>query len=98
MKRAVRLLLVSATGLAIVGVNAVAYMQARAMTHFSSSGTRTARPEDLGWLDAAHVVLAGVNVPRPQNTSTPAKFALPFETHRVPTSRGQTLDAWYVPG
>lgn len=82
----------------IAAVNAVAFMQARAMTRFVESGRRTPRPEQLSLIDKIGVVVSGVSVPRPRNADTPAKFALPFTTHRVPGNDGVVLDAWHIPG
>jgi len=79
-------------------INAVAYMQARAMTHFSVNGPRTANPETLGWLEVATVIFTRVNIPRPQDGSTPADLGLLYESHRFPSTHGPILDAWYVPG
>src|SRR5436309_2881775 len=98
MGRRAKLAVASLLTAGIAGVNAVAYMQARAMTHFPGAGVRTKNPENLNWIEAAAVVVAGVNVPRPENTSTPAALGLAFETHRFPTSHGPVLEAWYVPG
>jgi alpha-beta hydrolase superfamily lysophospholipase len=80
-----------------LGVNVVAYMQARSMTHFSSSGARTEGPERLGSLAAVGVVLSGVNIPRPESARTPADFDLSFDTIALPTRDGMTLEAWRVP-
>ncbi|HEY2918201.1 MAG TPA: alpha/beta fold hydrolase [Candidatus Binatia bacterium] len=91
-------LLTAALLSAAVGVNILAFMQARAMTRFTDGGTRTARPEQLTFLDVAAVFISGVNVPRPQNRRTPAALDLPFETHRFSSGNGSTLEAWYVPG
>jgi pimeloyl-ACP methyl ester carboxylesterase len=91
-------LLTAALLSAAVGVNILAFMQARAMTRFTDGGTRTARPEQLTFLDVAAVYISGVNVPRPQNRRTPAALDLPFETHRFSSGNGSTLEAWYVPG
>jgi uncharacterized protein len=83
---------------AVISINLVAFMQARAMTRFTGGGDRTAKPEQLSFFDAASVFIGGVNVPRPQNTRTPAALDLPFETHRFSRGNGSTLEAWYVPG
>ena len=96
-KRGVRVLSAALLG-AVVSINAVAFMQARTMTHFSASGERTVRPEQLSILDSAAVFISGVNVPRPQNSRTPAALGLSFETHRFWSLSGSTLEAWYVPG
>jgi dipeptidyl aminopeptidase/acylaminoacyl peptidase len=91
-------LLTAALLSAVVSANIIAFMQARAMTRFTGGGERTAKPEQLSFFDAATVFIGGVNVPRPQNTRTPAALDLPFKTHRFPSGNGSTLEAWYVPG
>ena len=97
MKRFVRLS-VAALASAVVSVNALAFMQARAMTSFTGNGERTGRPEQLSVLDRLTVLLSGVNIPRPANRRTPDDFKLSFETHRFPNGAGATLEAWFVPG
>ncbi|HEX2931264.1 MAG TPA: alpha/beta fold hydrolase [Candidatus Binatia bacterium] len=97
MKRCARLLAAALVS-ALVSVNVIAYLQVRAMTHFTESGQRTARPEQLGALQTAAIFLSGVQVPRPQNSRTPAALDLPFETYRFPSENGSTIEAWYIPG
>lgn len=96
MKRCARLLAAAALA-ALATINVVAFMQARAMTQFAG-GERTARPEELGFVDSAAVIISGVRVPRPENVTTPAALGLPFETFRFPSGSGATLEAWYIPG
>src|SRR4030095_10542307 len=96
MKR-FRNLLSAALLSAVLSANLIAFMQARAMTRFTGGGERTAKPEWLNFFDAASVIISGVNVPRPQNTRTPAALDLPFETHRFSSGNGSTLWAWCVP-
>lgn len=95
MRRFVKLL-VAALLSAIGSVNLLAFMQARAMTRFVESGERTARPEQLSVFEKFAVVLSGVSIPRPRNLSTPAKYDLPFSTHRFLNSSGESLEAWHV--
>jgi hypothetical protein len=97
MKRFTRLG-VAAVLAALATINVVAFMQARAMTQFAAGGGRTARPEELGFLDTAAVIISGVRVPRPQNTRTPAALNLPFETFRFSSGNGAIIEAWYIPG
>jgi alpha-beta hydrolase superfamily lysophospholipase len=80
----------------VVLVNAVAYMQARALTHYVPAGARTGSPEALNRWQKLGVLFAGVSVPRPENRATPADFHLPFATHTIP-SGDVTLEAWHVP-
>ena len=97
MKRIARLL-VAALLSAVVSVNVLAFMQARAMTNFREGGERTGRPEQLGVLDRLAVIVSGVNIPRPGNRRTPGDFNLSFETRRFPNADGATLEAWFIPG
>jgi dipeptidyl aminopeptidase/acylaminoacyl peptidase len=96
MKRFIRLLAAALLS-ALASVNVLAFMQARAMTHFAEAGERTGGPEQLGALDRLTVIISGVNIPRPRIGATPRDMALPFETHRFPSADGTTLEAWYVP-
>jgi dipeptidyl aminopeptidase/acylaminoacyl peptidase len=97
MKRLVKLL-VAALITAVVSVNILAFMQARAMTRFVDDGERTARPEQLSLIERVSVILSGVNIPRPRSLSTPAKYKLDFQLQRFASPTGSTLEAWYVPG
>lgn len=82
----------------LVGVNVVAFIQARAMSTFTETGARTESPERLGRLETLRVVFAGVRIPRPRNAMTPAAFGLEHERLTIPSSRGGSLEAWRVPG
>lgn len=97
MGRAGKLLLTALLS-AIVSLNVVAFMQARAMTHFADGGARTAAPEQLSAWKKFSVLLSGVNIPRPQNGRTPSSWAPDFQTHRFQNPDGVTLEAWYVAG
>ncbi len=81
----------------LLGINAGAWLHARAMTTWSSTGSRTERPEDLGWTDKLRVLVAGVSIPRPTNQRTPLDRGLDFETHRFANGVGAELEAWRVP-
>ena len=96
MKRVVRLS-VAALFSAILSVNVLAFMQARAMTNFREGGERTGRPEQLSILDRFAVMLSGISIPRPINRRTPSDLQLSFETHRFPNAGGATLEAWFTP-
>lgn len=82
---------------AVLGLNAIAWMQAWAMTHYTPSGVRTAKPEALSLAERIGTIFTGVNVPRPHNEHTPADVGLNYETRTVPSGEGDTLEAWYVP-
>lgn len=83
---------------AFVGVNVLAFMQARAMTRFVETGERTGVPEQLSLLDRIGVLLSGVRIPRPINRRTPADLAMPYESHSIPAAGGIMLECWFLPG
>lgn len=97
MKRFVRLSMAALLS-ALIAVNLLAFMQARAMTRFVERGDRTAKPEQLSVLDKFSVLLSGVTIPRPINRRTPLDLSLPYESHRVPSARSNLLEAWFIPG
>ncbi|HEY1380589.1 MAG TPA: alpha/beta fold hydrolase [Gemmataceae bacterium] len=80
----------------VVALNVVAFLHARAFTHYAVGGTRTGAAQALGRWEKAKVLLTGVTLPRPQNILTPADFDLPFTTHAIGEA-GATLEAWHVP-
>jgi alpha-beta hydrolase superfamily lysophospholipase len=82
--------------LGFVLLNIWAFRHAWAMTHFSSGGRSTIRPEEMSVLGRAAVLLMGVNLPRPAIDRTPADLNLAFETHRLRTADGIELEAWYI--
>jgi alpha-beta hydrolase superfamily lysophospholipase len=83
--------------IALVGLNVSALLHARAMTHFSTGGARTAKPEALSFSEKVRALLLGVNIPRPENTSTPAFLDLPFETQTITEADGTVLEVWDIP-
>ena len=97
MKHIFRLAM-AALASAVVSVNVLAFMQARAMTRFAETGERTRWPEQLSVLDRLTVLVLGVNIPRPVNKRTPADFDLSFETYRFKNGDGTPLEAWFLPG
>jgi hypothetical protein len=68
MKHIFRLAM-AALASAVVSVNVLAFMQARAMTRFAETGERTRWPEQLSVLDRLTVLVLGVNIPPGQSTS-----------------------------
>jgi hypothetical protein len=87
-----RLLLVSLTG--ILALNGLAWMQARAMTHFVDGGDRTAKPEALSFKQKAWTLLTGVSIPKPKNLVSPADYGLDYETHVIPGSL--SIETWFI--
>jgi alpha-beta hydrolase superfamily lysophospholipase len=82
--------------LSVAGVNFIAYMQARAMTHFVEGGDRTRPPESLGFLRRIEIILVGVRVPRPTDDANPSDVGLPFETFRFGGQGGDDCEAWFI--
>ena len=57
-----------------IGLNALAYNHAWAMTHYTSLNSRTSKPEGLTLWSKMKVLLIGVNVPRPNNKQNILSF------------------------
>jgi alpha-beta hydrolase superfamily lysophospholipase len=81
----------------IVLFNALAWMHARSMTHFVSSGDRTAKPEALSFTRKAWTILTGVKIPKPVNLRTPEDIGLAYDTHEIKDSGDSSLEAWSIP-
>lgn len=77
-------------------INAIAFMQARSMTHFAPGGERTPSPEALSILGKAEAVLLGVQIPRPENITDPHSIGLDFQTVRFGGPRNSDCEAWYI--
>jgi alpha-beta hydrolase superfamily lysophospholipase len=77
--------------------NVVCYNHARAMTHFTEAGERTANPESLSRWQKLQILLRGVNVPRPKNDSSPGDLGLPYQTQTFLGDGEADLEAWHVP-
>lgn len=56
-------------------LNVLAYNHAHAMTHFTSGGTRTSKPEGLALGTKIQLLLTGVTLPRPASTRIPSDLA-----------------------
>lgn len=82
---------------ALVFFNLLAYKHAYAMLHFSQQGQRTHKPEALSIWQKIHTLLAGVNIPKPLNNSTPDKYGLAYETYYFDVNDETELEAWYIP-
>ena len=85
----------------LITVNGIACLQSRAMTHYVNrgqrTGQRTPRPEALSKLDKAKIILTGVQLPRPENQTTPEALGLSDKTHRIDLSTSEWLEAWHIP-
>ena len=84
---------------AFVAVNELAWVQARASTHFVETGEPLSTFTLTTWGPAklAQAALLGVPIPRPQNHHTPAEHYLPYETRSIPLPNGEQLEGWLVP-
>jgi alpha-beta hydrolase superfamily lysophospholipase len=96
--RRLRRIVAIIVAIGIIGANAMAYMQARAMTHFTDSKHRTLSPESLSAFQKIEVIFTGVRITRPENLTTPADVDLPFETFRFGGPTHDDCEAWYIPG
>jgi uncharacterized protein len=83
---------------AVLGVNAIAFLQARSMTHFVTDGDRTASPEKLSRQDKLKLLLTGVSIPRPKNQVTPQDIGLEFDRHYISLNTRERLEGWFIPG
>lgn len=83
----------------LVAANALAWVQARASTHFVDAGEpiSTATLTTLPVAKLLQAALLGVPIPRPQNHHTPAEHYLPYETRSIALANGEQLEAWLVP-
>ena len=79
--------------------NAVGWWHARSLCRFTTSGEKTRPPADLGFMEKARVLLAGVRIPHPRHEKTPADYGLRFESIRIPSGQAgePRLSAWRVP-
>jgi pimeloyl-ACP methyl ester carboxylesterase len=78
-------------------LNAVAWMQAHAMTHYVPEGVATQKPEALTLPEKAWTILSGVTVPRPKNAFSPADKGLAYTELTIDAGQGEALDTWLVP-
>lgn len=65
-----------------------------ALTHFTTIGKRTPRPEQLSLPHKLLVLATGATLPRPHNDRTPADLGLSFERPLFKTSDGLALEGW----
>ncbi|MDD2241087.1 MAG: alpha/beta fold hydrolase [Kiritimatiellae bacterium] len=75
-------------------LHVLAYRHARAMLHYASGGTRTAPPETLSLLAKSRVLLAGVQIPRPEDNRPPTALAPDARSVGILVSGGVALCAW----
>lgn len=87
---------VTILALIIVG-NIIGYCQARAMTHFERSGTKTLAPEKLSRWDKLRVLITGITLIRPSSTHVPSDLGPDCEAFTIKAPDGPTLAAWHWP-
>ena len=80
---------------AFIGLNALAYMHARAMLQFTKEGDRTATPEELSIWRKAGILVTGVNIPRPESARNPLELAAYCQVEQIEGTNGITLESWY---
>ena len=83
--------------LGLLLVNSLAWVQARAMTHFVPSGQPLDQFATASLSDKLWALTTGVKLPRPENHQTPRNHYLPFEIHHIPLPKNEQLEAWFVP-
>jgi alpha-beta hydrolase superfamily lysophospholipase len=96
LKRLVKVLF-TASVIGMIALNVMAWMHARAMTHFIDAGIRTSKPETLSFPQKVWTLLTGVNIPKPMNLSSPTDHGLLCETHVIRELNDVSLEAWFVP-
>ncbi len=82
---------------ALIGINALAWSHARAMTQWVEGGARTANPEQLTAGERFRTLLLGVRVPRPTCTCDPSDLGLPFTREILERDQEPDLELWRVP-
>lgn len=83
-------------GAALLALNVVSFIQARAALRF---GRRGYPPEELATLPRMELIKAALRGPqlrRPQNNATPADHHLTYDIHSIPVRKQQYLEVWHV--
>ena len=91
--RLIRLAIVAFVLFAIL--NGLCYRHAVSFTQYVASGPKPPKPESLSLSQKFWMGITGVPVPRPENTSTPAKWQLPYETISIPIGE-EMIEAWFI--
>lgn len=77
-------------------LNILAWMHARSMTHFVTSGNRTLTPETQSFTRKIWTLLTGVTIPKSTNTRTPEEVRLAYDTHELKDGQDSFLQAWSI--
>ncbi|MDX9973746.1 MAG: alpha/beta fold hydrolase [FCB group bacterium] len=88
--------LLAAILVVVIGVNALAYLHARALTHYAPSSGDTDSPDKLSWKQISKLFFTGATVSRPAIKDRPALWTW-YSTHTIPSTNGVNLEAWYIP-
>ncbi len=83
--------------LLLILFNIIAYRHAYTMLNFTEQGKRTEQIEFLSYWQKLKILLNGVQIQKPLNTTTPDNLSLLFETHRINVNNEIELEAWYIP-
>ncbi len=76
----------------LIAGNFIAYNHVYKFTHFSESGKdKTKKPEELSITEKLNALFMGVNIPKPQNETTPEGI---YETFTLKSH--EDLEAWYI--
>jgi len=81
---------------AVIGINALAWRQARCMIQFRDGVTRTDKPEALTALAKLRVLLLGVTLPRPHSDLRPKDLDPDCRILTIVAPQQVTLSAWHV--
>jgi hypothetical protein len=94
--RILRKLILMFIVLVIVGVNGLAWMQVRSMTHFAAPGEYMPAIEALSLGERLQLAALGIPVPRPENQHNPADIGYAYEEHLITLPNDEWLEAWSV--
>lgn len=81
----------------VIVVNGLAWVQARAATHFVADGLGTGDIINAPLMTKLQVLTSGAGIPRPRNQQTPDNHNLPYEVRQIPVANSELLEGWFVP-
>jgi alpha-beta hydrolase superfamily lysophospholipase len=67
------------------------------MLNFTEQVKRTEPIKSLSFWQKVKILLTGVQIPKPLNTTTPDNMGILFETHRININNEIELEAWHIP-
>ncbi len=83
--------------LGVLALNGLAWIHARAMTHFVADGQPLDALITAPLSAKVWALMTGVRIPRPQNRQTPRDHYLPYEVRQIPLPNNEVLEGWLVP-